>query len=82
MEAVGFNGFANGIRVNAQFAGDGADLPMLGVKITANLDVRFWIDHRFPNPDRGVRGKGSTKRPLRPQMMQRKNHTGCWAGQF
>jgi len=44
MEAVGFNGVANGIRVNAQLSGDGADFPMLGVEITANLDVGFWTD--------------------------------------
>jgi hypothetical protein len=45
MEAVGFNGVSNGIRVNTQFSGDGADFPMLGVKVTANLNVGFWIDH-------------------------------------
>ena len=45
MEAVGFNGVANRIRMNAQLAGDGADLPMLGVKVTANLNVGFWLDH-------------------------------------
>ena len=70
MEAVGLNGVAHGIGVNAQFTGDGADFPMLGVKIAANLDARFWRNHRFRNPDRGIRGNGSTKQPLRPQMMQ------------
>ena len=35
------NGVANGIGVNAQFTGDGADLPMLGIKIAANLRRGF-----------------------------------------
>jgi hypothetical protein len=81
MEAIRFNGTTDGILVNAQLAGDGADLPMLGVKIMTNLYMRFWIDHLDLSLDRGIRGKGSTKRPLRPQTMQRKNRGGCWTNQ-
>jgi hypothetical protein len=55
---------------------------MLGVKIAANLDVRFWRNHRFRNPDRGIRENGSTKQPLRPQMMQHNSRAGCLAGQL
>jgi hypothetical protein len=33
------------IGVNAQFSGDGADFPMLGVKVAADLHTGFWIDH-------------------------------------
>jgi hypothetical protein len=57
MEAVGFDGLPHGILVNAQFAGDGADFPMLRVKVTTNLDVRFWIDHLDVSLDRGIGGK-------------------------
>src|SRR5215472_8172286 len=42
---------ANGIRMNAQFAADGSDLPVFGVKQAANFDVSFWADH----------GSGSTE---------------------
>src|ERR1700730_1010882 len=42
----------DGILVNAQLAGDGADLPMLRVKVTTNLYVRFWIDHLDLSQDR------------------------------
>ena len=30
--------------------------------------------------DRGIRGKGSTNRPLRPQMKQRSNGTDAFCG--
>jgi hypothetical protein len=73
---------ADGVFVNAQLAGNRADLPMLGVKVTTNLDVRFWIDHLDLSLDRGVRGNGSTKRPLRPQSTQHKNRIGCGVGQL
>jgi hypothetical protein len=82
MEAIRFNGMTDGILVNAQLAGDGADLPMLRVKVTTNLYVRFWIDHLDLSLDRGIRGKGSTKRPLRPQTMQHKNRGGCRTDQL
>ena len=81
MEAVGLNGVADGIRMNAQFSGDGADLPMLGLKVTANLDVGFWADH-LSSLDRGIRGKGSTKRPLRPQTMQHNQRSGRFWSQL
>jgi hypothetical protein len=45
VEAVGFNGLPNGIGVNRQFSSDGADFPMLSVKVTANLGAGFWTDH-------------------------------------
>ncbi len=61
VEALGLNGVANGIGVHAQFAGDGADFPMLGVKVAANLSTRFWTNHRFCHRDRGMRGNGSTQ---------------------
>ncbi len=32
--------------MNVQFACNGADFPVLGVKATANLHVGFWADHR------------------------------------
>jgi hypothetical protein len=51
MEAVGFNGKPNGIGVDAQCLCDGADFPMLSVKVTANLDAGFWTDH--PNASLG-----------------------------
>ena len=41
MEAVGLDGVAYGVFVNPQLAGNRADLPMLGVKVTTNLDVAF-----------------------------------------
>src|SRR5215471_8298927 len=80
MEAVGLDGVADSVLVNAQLAGDGADLPMLGVKVTANLDVGFRIDHLVFSLDRGIRGKGSTKWPLRPQRIQHNNRMGCGVG--
>src|SRR5258708_40217850 len=36
--------------MHAQFMGDGADLPMLGVKVAANLRADFGTDHGFGSP--------------------------------
>jgi hypothetical protein len=33
--------------VNIEFAGNGADFPVLGVKVAANLHARFRADHEF-----------------------------------
>ena len=60
-EAVRFNGVAHGIRMHTQLLSDGADFPMLGKKVAANLSASFWIDHRFYHADRGIRGNGSTQ---------------------
>ena len=80
VEVVRFDGIANGIGMNAEFSGNGADFPVLGIKITANLYVGFRADHLFPLPKRGIGGKGSANRPLRPQTTQRRNGAGCTAG--
>jgi hypothetical protein len=45
MKVIGFDGVANSVGVNAQLLCDGADFPMLGVKIAANLGAGFWADH-------------------------------------
>ena len=81
VEAVRLDGIANGIGMNAEFSCNGADFPVLGVKITANLYVSFRADHLFSLPKRGLRGKGSTKRLLRPQTMQRRNGARPFSGQ-
>ena len=44
-EAFALNRIANGVRVDAQFTGDSADLPMLCVKVAANLCADFRTDH-------------------------------------
>jgi hypothetical protein len=80
IEAIRFDGFAHGIGVNVEFAGNGADFPGLGVKVTANLHARFRADHKFLLRHRGYRGKGSTNRPLRPHTTQRRNGTGVLSG--
>jgi hypothetical protein len=45
VKAFALNGTADGIRVETKFSGNGADLPMLGVKIAANLYASFGTDH-------------------------------------
>ena len=76
IETIRFDGIADGIGVNVEFAGNGADFPVLGVKITANLHAGFRADHVFLLLHRGYRGKGSTNRPFRPHTTQRRNATG------
>jgi hypothetical protein len=66
--------------MNIEFTGDGADFPVLGVKVTANLNAGFGIDHLFSFLKRGIRGKGSTNRPLRPQTMQRRKGARPFSG--
>ena len=70
------DGVVNGIGMDAQFTGNGADFPMLGVKITANLGAGFGTDHEKDHLRLGMRGYGSTKRPARPQMQQCSHPTG------
>jgi len=40
-ESLQLDGVAHGFRMKAQFLGDGADFPMLGVIIAADLRARF-----------------------------------------
>src|SRR5207247_9596380 len=47
VETLRFNGVAHGVRMHAQFTGDRADLPMLGVKVAANLRADFGTDHEI-----------------------------------
>jgi hypothetical protein len=53
METFRFDGIANGIGMNVQLLGDGADFPVLGVKIAADLHACFGVNHGFPST--GVR---------------------------
>ena len=46
-EAFAFNRVANGVRVDAQFTGNGADFPVLDIKVAANLRADFRTDHRY-----------------------------------
>ena len=74
IEAIRFDGIAHHIRMNVEFAGNGADFPVLGVKVTANLDARFRADHEFLLPHREYRGKGSTNRPFRQNNANAARH--------
>ena len=47
VESFCLDGVAHGVGMYAQFAGDRADLPMLGVKVAANLRVGFRADHEI-----------------------------------
>ena len=38
---------ANGVRVDAQFTGNGADFPVFGVKVAANLRAGFRTNHEI-----------------------------------
>jgi hypothetical protein len=55
---------------------DGANLPVFGVKVAANLRAGFRTDHEMAHLLRGMRGKGSMKRPVRPQIRQRSGKAG------
>ena len=76
-EAFSFNGVTNGVRVDAQFSGNGADFPVLDVKVAANLCAGFRTDHEMAHLRCGMRGNGSMKRPVRPQIRQRSHNAGC-----
>ncbi len=47
LEAFGLNRIANGVRVDAQFTGNGADFPVFGVKVAANLRAGFRTNHEI-----------------------------------
>src|SRR5579872_1349487 len=79
VESLRFDGTANRIGMHSQFSCNGSDLPMLGVKVAANLRTRLRTDHQVQFfPHRGILGKGSTKRPCRPQTMQQRKPV--WVG--
>ena len=44
------DGVAHGVGMHAQFTGDGADFPMLGIKVAANLRAGFGTDHEIGSP--------------------------------
>ena len=77
VEALALDGMANGIGMNVQFTGNGANLPVFDVKVAANLCAGFRTDHDTTHFLGGVRGKGSTNRPTRPQIRQRSGKAGC-----
>jgi len=85
-EAFALQCIANGVWVDAQFTGNGADFPVFGVKVAANLRTDFRTDHAMAHFRCGIRGKGSMKRPVRPQIWQRGHNQGwiccpnCGAG--
>ena len=62
--------------MDGEFAGDGADLPMFGVKIAADLRAGFVTNHEESHLCLGMRGYRSMKRPIRPQMRQRSDNDG------
>ena len=80
IEAIRFDGVAYGVGVNFEFAGNGADFPVFGVKVTANLRACFRADHEFLLPHPRYRGKGSTNRPFRPHTTQRRKGIGVLSG--
>jgi len=49
-ETLHFDGIAHRVGMHAQFAGDGADLPVFGVEIAANLRTGFGTNHRQTSP--------------------------------
>ena len=77
VEAFALNRVANGVWVDAQLTGNGADFPVLDVKVAANLRAGFRTDHEIPHLRCGIRGNGSMKRPERPQIRQRSHNAGC-----
>jgi len=77
MEAFALDRVANGVWVDAQFTGNGADFPVLDIKIAANLRAGFRTDHEIPHLRCGIRGNGSMKRPVRPQIRQHRPNAGC-----
>jgi len=49
-EPLALDGVAHGVGMNVQFAFNGANLPMFGVKITANRRAGFRRDHALASP--------------------------------
>jgi len=62
-EAVVLDRPPDGVGMDAEHAGDGADAPMLGVEEAANLGVLLGRDHRGPSSPSGAAGP-------RPEMGQ------------
>jgi hypothetical protein len=56
-QTLPLDGVAYGLRMYAQFTGNGADLPMLGEKIAANLRTDFRTDHKVSSPSSWNRGE-------------------------
>src|SRR5262249_24732870 len=56
-EALRLDGVATGSGMLAQLTGDGADLPVLGVKVAANLGADFGAEHEDVSPSPGNRRK-------------------------
>ena len=66
--------------MNAEFAGDGADRPVFGVKVVTDLDAGFGTNHAMTHLLRKMRGDVSTKRPGRPQIRQHCHTPGRVSG--
>src|SRR5579871_2154276 len=80
MEALHLDGLANRIRMHAQLAGNRADLPMLGVKVAANLGAGFRCDHRRrSSPGSGDAGKRihPATAPSADNAAQERSAAGC-----
>ena len=45
LESFALDGVAHRVGMDPQFAGNGADFPMLGIKIAPNLRADFRTDH-------------------------------------
>jgi len=73
VEAVGLNGGADGVGMDAKLLGNGANLPMFGVKPNDGF-VRGFLSEssKFRILTAGILGNGSTNRPRRPQPIQRR----------
>jgi len=56
-QALGIDGVAHGIGMDAQFTGDGADLPVFGVEVAADLGADFGAEHDSGSPSSGNRRK-------------------------
>src|SRR5580704_1124476 len=80
-ETLCLDGMTHGVGMHAHFPGDGADFPMLGVKTTANLGTNFRTNHELLHLRRGMRGNGSMKQPMRPQIRQHNHTPGRVSGQ-
>src|SRR5580700_5489704 len=77
VEAFALDRVANSVWMDAQLTGNGADFPVLDVKVAANLRAGFRTDHEIPHLRCGIRGNGSMKRPARPQIRQCSHNAGC-----
>ena len=65
-EALRFDGVAHCVGMDAQFACDGADLPVLGVVVTTNLYSGFRTDHQQASPSSWDAWKGINETPCSP----------------